>query len=488
MRQAAAWWRRLGTVEQLRVVFGVLAVSAVLSQVPLAVAGPSPLIGSVPALASIFALCALWLMGLRNHRFPAGAIVIEALAIGVLAVGLNEPHRALGPAYTMLFLRCLYGTHRAAIVRALVYAAVLKVAFMVTPKPADFVTFIPVSILYMTATMRALAVCLERVSQASELSVALAQTAGELLTAKSKETVRERCLACAKHIAPEAQVDVILRNDQSTDEPTAEFTDGLAFDLGKASSAFGVLLVSPPRPLSKQRCEALQTLAALTSAALESLGLHALLSYRASHDNLTDLPNRVAYTETLTSVVSAGTPCAALFIDLDDFKTVNDTLGHAAGDALLRQVAQRIKGCIRESDVAARLGGDEFAVLVHGDRDVLAIATDVAARLLDAFEDPLDLFGTMYYVRCSIGIALDGAVVAVGGSGSGADGAFLADDEAKSATAALLRNADIAMYVAKAGGKNRFEIFAPEMAHSVSLDLDVRQELESALTRRGSVA
>ena len=457
-RQARARWRRLGTVEQLRLVFGVLALSAVLSQVPLAAVGFSPVIGPVPTLASIFALCALWLVGLRNHRFPPGTIVVEAGAIGMFAIGLGEPHRALGPLYAMLFFRCLYGSHRAAVARAVVYAAALHAAFMIAPEPADFVAFIPLSILLMTATMRALAVCLDRVSQASELSAALSHTAGDLLTAKSTETVRELCQACAKHIVPDARVDVVLRDGQPTDEPTDETTDGLAFDLafdlGKAGTAFGVLIVSPPRPLSRQRHEALQTLAAQTSAALESVVLHALLSYRASHDDLTDLVNRVAYTETTTSWISAGTPCAALFIDLDDFKSVNDTLGHAAGDALLRQVAERIRACVRDSDVAARLGGDEFAVLVRGDHDVLAVATDVAANLLAVFEDPLDLFGTIHHVGCSIGVAVDGTSPA--------------GDEATSATETLLRNADIAMYVAKAGGKNRFEVFTPEMAHAVA--------------------
>jgi diguanylate cyclase (GGDEF)-like protein len=200
------------------------------------------------------------------------------------------------------------------------------------------------------------------------------------------------------------------------------------------------------------------------------------LEHQAFHDGLTNLPNRALFRERVGHALrrrsQAGTPLALLFIDLDDFKTVNDTLGHTVGDTLLAQVAQRLRGCLRSTDTPARFGGDEFAILVQDHADVRGAAQSVAARLLHLLDEPFDLAGTPFYLRCSIGIAVGGASADMSG-GSAAD----------TAAAALLRDADIAMYVAKASGKNRFELFTPDMAGMVEQDLDARQELAAALAR-----
>jgi diguanylate cyclase (GGDEF)-like protein len=480
LRPAAARWRRLGTVEQVRSVFGVVAVVTVLSQLPNMTAGHTPILG--PALSSLCALLlvAVWLAGLRARRFLVGVAVVEAIAMLGVGLGLDHPHRAFVPVYTMLFFRTLYGSHWAALGRVLAYGAVLFGVFALTPGPATLPLFIPISLIVMTVTMRILAVCLDRIAQASEVSASLARTAGDLLTATNTDAVRDRCEEGARQLAPDARVRVVLEHDRYEPE---EFADALRFDLNQTGSAHGALMVWPRRPLPVPRRVALQTMAAQASAALESLELRAQLSYRASHDALTGLPNRSSYTDALGSAIASGAHCAALFIDLDDFKTVNDTLGHAAGDALLVQVASRIRGALAASDVAARLGGDEFAILIHDREDVLGAATTIAGRALAALEEPFDLGGTPLHVRCSIGVAVDGLVVAVGGSAATSPRPLPGGDEVESATVALLRNADIAMYVAKTRGKNRFEVFAPEMASDVAQDLDVRQELASALTR-----
>ncbi|HEX6678877.1 MAG TPA: EAL domain-containing protein [Actinomycetes bacterium] len=182
-----------------------------------------------------------------------------------------------------------------------------------------------------------------------------------------------------------------------------------------------------------------------------------VIRYQAQHDALTKLPNRTLFGERVAHAVARGKP-AVLFVDLDDFKRVNDSLGHAAGDALLVTVAERLRASLRPDDTAARLGGDEFAVLLEtADADGAAL---VAQRIITHLAEPFDLGGTTVLVRASIGIALTST------------GRHDAD---------LLRDADVAMYVAKTAGKGRFSFFEPSMHERVRGRLQVESELRSAL-------
>jgi diguanylate cyclase (GGDEF)-like protein/PAS domain S-box-containing protein len=153
------------------------------------------------------------------------------------------------------------------------------------------------------------------------------------------------------------------------------------------------------------------------------------LRYQASHDGLTDLPNRRLFSERLADAACG--PAALLLIDLDDFKLINDTLGHPAGDAVLSAVAERLRACVRAGDTPARLGGDEFAVLLPGAS--VADANLIADRLREALAVPVDADGELVQVRASVGVA--------GTCGESAD--------------ALLRRADSAMYAAKQRDKRR---------------------------------
>ncbi|HEX7148000.1 MAG TPA: diguanylate cyclase, partial [Actinomycetota bacterium] len=161
--------------------------------------------------------------------------------------------------------------------------------------------------------------------------------------------------------------------------------------------------------------------------------LEAQLVHQAFHDGLTGLANRTLFTERVEHALArtGQGDMAVLFIDLDDFKHVNDSLGHAAGDQLLVAAARRLQGCLRPSDVAARLGGDEFAVLLERVTDAEAAAT-VAGRVLDTLHQPFGLNGRTIPIKASLGVA------------TGRPGTDEADE--------LLRNADVAMYAAKAGG------------------------------------
>jgi len=188
------------------------------------------------------------------------------------------------------------------------------------------------------------------------------------------------------------------------------------------------------------------------------------ISYLARHDPLTGLPNRVQFSETFELWLgdAAGGTLALFCLDLDRFKTVNDTLGHAAGDALLKAIAVRIASCIGDGDFVARLGGDEFAILQrHPDQP--EAATTLASRVRESLTRPFDLDGRQVTVGVSIGIAV-------------ADGD--ADPEAGNR---LIRNADLALYRAKAEGRSQFRFFAAEMDDWVHrrrhLELDLRRAL-----------
>ncbi len=191
------------------------------------------------------------------------------------------------------------------------------------------------------------------------------------------------------------------------------------------------------------------------------------LLHRAFHDALTGLPNRALFSDrvehALARHVREGGRVAVLFIDLDDFKTVNDSLGHAAGDQLLVEVAARLRKCLRGADTPARLGGDEFAILLEELEDPRE-AAGVAQRLIEGLRPPFELEGRKTFVYASIGIAMSQA-------------GDLRSEE-------LLRNADLAMYIAKRRGKGRYEYFEPAM-HLAALErLDLKAELEQALERR----
>jgi diguanylate cyclase (GGDEF)-like protein len=203
----------------------------------------------------------------------------------------------------------------------------------------------------------------------------------------------------------------------------------------------------------------LVALAENASLALTDAKTVGAMVHQALHDTLTGLPNRALFVDRMAHGLSRrGAEIAVLFCDLDRFKAINDSLGHAAGDALLIAVAERISGCLREADTAARLGGDEFAVLLEGIAD-LSDAVVVAERIAAAFRAPFSLDGHEVFCGCSIGIAR--------GNSTG--------DE-------LLRNADVAMYRAKAQG-NDWAVFEPSMRAEVIERLELEADLRKAEER-----
>jgi diguanylate cyclase (GGDEF)-like protein len=215
------------------------------------------------------------------------------------------------------------------------------------------------------------------------------------------------------------------------------------------------------RPYGESERDALSAFAEHASLALANARIHADAVQRALHDPLTGLGNRVLFRERLVHALArgerTGSDVAVLFVDVDDFKEVNDRLGHANGDELLVALAGRLRTLLRAGDTAARLGGDEFAILLEGMTDG-SEAVNVAERLLEALERPVRVAGQDVTVGASIGITT--------GRGSGDD---------------LLRNADFAMYQAKAAGRGQYALFEPEM-HAAALErLSLAADLRRAL-------
>ncbi|HZO37107.1 MAG TPA: EAL domain-containing protein [Solirubrobacteraceae bacterium] len=264
----------------------------------------------------------------------------------------------------------------------------------------------------------------------------------------------------AGQVPSDRQSTVIdLRNGWSVRVATAlpatgVFDDGNARMLLLAGIALSVLIGLLVYLLGTGRARALRLVGVKTGE----------LQHQALHDGLTGLPNRVLVLDRIEQLLARNrrseTTGAVLFVDLDEFKNVNDSLGHGAGDRLLIAISERLKSTLRDADTIGRMGGDEFVVLIDGAS--LNVAPElVAERLLAVMRQPFDLDETSMplIVNTSIGIAMGDRPTA----------------------GELLRDADVALYQAKAKGKNRYEVFYPEMQTEISQRIELEFDLRSAL-------
>jgi diguanylate cyclase (GGDEF)-like protein/PAS domain S-box-containing protein len=199
----------------------------------------------------------------------------------------------------------------------------------------------------------------------------------------------------------------------------------------------------------------------------ERKAFQAELEHQAFHDTLTGLPNRALFRDRVTHALAGQRrdrlPVAVLFLDIDDFKNVNDGLGHGVGDMVLREVGRRLEDCMRPVDTAARLGGDEFAILIHDTESELQ-AVEIAQRVMDALKVSITLDGRNVAIASSVGIA------------------FSDQDTVSSADAEeLMSNADAAMYMAKESGKGGYQVFQPEMHAKALARLELKTDLQRAL-------
>jgi diguanylate cyclase (GGDEF)-like protein/PAS domain S-box-containing protein len=245
----------------------------------------------------------------------------------------------------------------------------------------------------------------------------------------------------------------------------------LAVVIDGKTHPFGVLDVhaTEPHRFSAKDVPFVQAAANVLADAIERHAADQALRYRVLHDSLTGLPNRLSFVDALGEALNrsaiSGSPVGILFLDLDHFKLINDSLGHHAGDALLRAVAPRLRAHLRPGDIVARFGGDEFGILIDRLADE-GEATAIADRVADAFAQPFSLDGVDHFVSASIGVAVSRA-----------------SEERPVNAELLIRDADAAMYRAKEGGRARCVLFDAEMRAGAIRRLEVERELRHALDR-----
>jgi diguanylate cyclase (GGDEF)-like protein/PAS domain S-box-containing protein len=251
----------------------------------------------------------------------------------------------------------------------------------------------------------------------------------------------------------------------------------LLVPLRLAGSVVGMLSLNPIDPANRFSAEQLDVFTGIGSVLANAIGrrnAERALAHQALHDPLTGLPNRSLLLDrlelALARSVRTGENVAVMLIDLDGFKDVNDTLGHGAGDELLRIVARRLQQTLRDADSVARLGGDEFVVVAETSVDALHAGT-VAGRILESLREPVRVAGQNVTVSGSIGVMVGNAQQ---------------DQTIDAAT--LLRKADIAMYRAKTSGRNRIEVFSDEMEDRILRRFAMLEDLQRGLLEDEIVA
>jgi diguanylate cyclase (GGDEF)-like protein len=511
-------WRRVrrpeNVIESTRWLFVVLAL------VSLLLALPAPLgAAHVPSLLAAAACAAVlilsWIVGYLRRSAPLVIDVVDAVAILGFTLACPQPSAALGFIFAALWFRALYGSTGRAVLRCILYSAALVAALPMWTLPPDHalgtapgpvIGAIPTMFLtvvvgrYLAGSLhareRAARLDAVHVSLGSNLlgvtdAAEIRRIAWKALTAVCEVNRGVRVLKLVRDGAElrtdgatggfrevpstmDASVLTLLGGDDCPSPPqstargravldaavgTACVWTALPMPNGHEQHGRAWLMVGSPGPLASEVVTAIASLENQVTLALQNSEVHQKLTDQATLDGLTGLANRPSFNAALAAALGTdgGEGTTVLFIDLDDFKDVNDQLGHRAGDDLLREVAARLRQATRPSDLCARLGGDEFAVLLRSTNT--DTACDVAQRVVRAVSAPVQLSAGLTHVGASVGVAT--ATCETG------------PDQ-------LVQQADVAMYAAKANGKARVQLFAPGLLRGDSSQVRFERQLAVA--------
>ena len=414
----------------------------------------------VAAIAGAMFLLLWWVRGYRNRHLPAWGLPLEAVALGAIGIAQYDYVATLGMLFSTVSYRGLFGNWRH--VLGFVIAAYCgSVTAVLISDPGHIGPFLEQSAgvppLALFTALVALSTRRQEAAHARER--VFSQVGTTLATTADPETIHRTAAEAAHQMvgqhpgdwaaitvpdadAPQRQRVAVLAGDAPLNvadaaiEP-ADASRGLTLRLETDKRVYGTLLVHAAPARLREASNSLQALVGQTVLGLVNADHAADLRHQAFHDALTGLANRALLHSHLDRAVARarrGSPLAVLLVDLDGFKQVNDTYGHATGDYLLVNIAQRLRDAIRGADTAARLGGDEFAVVLDG-MESAGDAVNVADRILAAVQAPLSVAdGADLIPRASVGLAIF-------------DQHVTAD--------ALLHQADTAMYAAKKAGKGR---------------------------------
>jgi diguanylate cyclase (GGDEF)-like protein len=488
---AAEGWARLlrrpsGLVEQTRWMLWLAVLAGLMLVLPWVLDARSPV--SLPlALVAMPCLIACWTGRYLTRQSPLPLDLGEAVATAALATAMNSPATVLGLVMLALWYRALYGSDRRVVLFTALMLGGLVLALPVgsllpgragSPISMAVLASLPVVVLTMVVA-RHHAICLFSRSQSRERDAALVRLGHDLIGLTDRAAIHARSRECSSAICaatpqmralfvlgagPERRIEVhagrfrcppatlgpsvlpaeaglqrrpwpVLETDE-LDVAAGVRCQWVALPLPEEPD--GWLILGTPHRVPPEAVAAMQSMINQAALALRTSAAHQDLATQAQTDGLTALPNRAAFITALEFAIADPQRLPGLlFIDLDDFKLVNDRYGHVAGDELLQVIAARLCGSVRPQDMCARLGGDEFAVLLQDAEDSTEA---IGRRLASLISAPVSLGGRIVHVGASIGVALAAA-------GSSAE--------------RLVQQADIAMYAAKAKGKNRVQVFEP---------------------------
>ncbi|MGY4857739.1 putative bifunctional diguanylate cyclase/phosphodiesterase [Cryobacterium sp. AP23] len=482
--------RPTGILHGTRWLFTWLAMLSVLFTLPEALATVS--VNPAALLLATVAAFTLWgsqIFGYLRQRVPFSLEVLDAVALTAFALACTNPSAVTPLIISCVWARTLYGSSWRSAARGALYTMVLIAATMLWPlfpghtgamAPVQLVGVVSIMLLTILVAGQ-LRAGLQAHDWAIERDKALNETGAKLLGLTDPDRIRGLAWATANELGSTTPGLRVLKATRDGDllvisASTGQFADlpgtmpGTVVDspgaldqarIGNAAplnDAVGSalewdcvalteededawLLVGAPKRIPEGTILSVRSLVNQVNLALRNSDAHRQLTAQAKSDPLTGLDNRASFTAKLADELARHGDSAGvhvLFLDLDDFKDVNDQLGHQAGDAVLTEVADRLRHCTRPQDVCARLGGDEFAVVLTGTTDAAAEA--IGQRMVGSLAAPILVDGRPVRIGASVGVA---------SAGPGSD-----LDE-------LVHQADVAMYSAKAQGKGRVRSYTP---------------------------